>query len=89
MKLLPFVSGTTNWTFRIGVTVPDWRRSSFSYANGNCVEVSGLSTERIRVRDSKNPQGPQLEFTPSQWSTLLSAIRSGASVQPQGTKVYY
>lgn len=54
-----------------------WVTSSFSHANGNCVEVAGFSTELIRVRDSKDPKGPQLQFTRAEWSVLLGEIRNG------------
>lgn len=64
-------------TFPTGHTAPIWIRSSFSYANGNCVEVAGLSTDRIQVRDSKNPEGPMLQFTPAEWDAFLGDIRAG------------
>ena len=54
----------------------NWTKSSYSQANGNCVEI-GLSVELIRVRDSKNPQGPRLQFTPTEWDAFLGAVRNG------------
>lgn len=60
-----------------------WRKSSFSMANGDCVEVDDMlfrkSTEAgngIAVQDSKNPGGVILSFTPEQWNTFLAAIQS-------------
>lgn len=35
-----------------------WVKSSFSYANGNCLEVASLPGGGTGVRDSKNPDGP-------------------------------
>lgn len=55
----------------------EWAKSSFSYANGNCVEVAGLSTQMIRIRDSKNPEGPVLLFTPAEWDAFLGGVRNG------------
>jgi uncharacterized protein DUF397 len=53
-----------------------WTKSSFSMANGNCVEVAGLSSELVRVRDSKNP-GPVLEFSPERWSAFIRDVQAG------------
>ena len=57
--------------------VPDWKKSSLSYANGNCVEVAGLSGDLIRIRDSKNARGPVLGFTPDEWDAFLGGVRNG------------
>jgi uncharacterized protein DUF397 len=54
-----------------------WRKSSYSFSNGNCVEVRGLGAV-VEVRDSKNPQGPVLRLTHGQWQALLGGIRSGS-----------
>lgn len=54
-----------------------WTKSSFSMANGNCVEVTGLSGELIRIRDSKDPRGPMLQFTPPEWDAFLDGVRNG------------
>jgi hypothetical protein len=48
-----------------------WRKSSFSGAStGNCVEVA-VTVEAVAVRDSKNPDGPHLEFPHPHWTTFL------------------
>jgi len=49
---------------------PRWVKSSFSFSNGNCVEVAGLG-RMVGLRDSKDPEGPVLHFTPSEWSAFL------------------
>lgn len=55
-----------------------WRKSTWSGPDGgNCVEVAKLSGGRRGVRDSKNPTGPALVFTPTQWNTFLGGIKSG------------
>jgi hypothetical protein len=37
-----------------------WRKSSFSSATNNCVEIGRGPNGQIGVRDSKNPYGPSL-----------------------------
>ncbi|HEV8561171.1 MAG TPA: DUF397 domain-containing protein [Actinophytocola sp.] len=49
-----------------------WRKSSFSgaTAHGDCVEVA-VTVEAVAVRDSKNPDGPHLEFPHPHWHQFL------------------
>jgi hypothetical protein len=54
-----------------------WIKSSFSAYNGNCVEVAGLSSDRIRVRDSKHPSAAVLTFTPAEWDAFIGGARNG------------
>lgn len=54
-----------------------WRTSSYSGANGNCVEVAALPDGRVAVRDSKNPDGGMLIFTRAEMRAWLSGVRAG------------
>ncbi|MFD3569112.1 DUF397 domain-containing protein [Streptomyces sp. NPDC058667] len=55
----------------------DWRKSSYSSGEGgNCVEVAAHPTT-IHVRDSKNPDGPQLAVSPTAWAAFVD-VASGA-----------
>lgn len=54
----------------------EWTKSSYSGHNGNCVEVAPHD-HRIATRDSKNPTGPALLFTPAAWSAFVDAVAAG------------
>lgn len=54
-----------------------WRKSSYSGAVGNCVEVAPLPTGETAVRNSRDPHGPALVWAPAGISALVSGIRSG------------
>lgn len=56
---------------------PEWRKSSYSGNSGNCVEVAGNLPGIVAVRDSKDPDGPKLIFTPDEWRAFAAGIRSG------------
>ena len=60
-------------------TPPDtaWIKSSASFSNGNCVEVTQLPGGQIGVRHSRHPQGPVLRFTPAEWHAFLAGARNG------------
>jgi hypothetical protein len=59
------------------VTRAVWRKSSYSSGNGGqCVEVARNLPGVVAVRDSKNPEGPTLAFTPQEWRVFLDGIRA-------------
>ncbi|PZS40627.1 MAG: DUF397 domain-containing protein [Pseudonocardiales bacterium] len=67
-----------------------WQKSSYSVANGDCVEVgwrtssySGTNGDFVQVapapqgvlvRDSKNPEGPALAVPVTAWRALLHTL---------------
>ncbi len=55
-----------------------WRKSSYSGSNGGaCVEV-GTTGPAVAVRDSKNPDGPQLAFTAVTWKVFSNQLKATA-----------
>jgi hypothetical protein len=58
--------------------MPDlrWRKSTLSDPE-TCVEVADLPDGGAAVRDSKDPEGPVLRFTPAEWAAFLGGVKSG------------
>ncbi|MEW2166719.1 DUF397 domain-containing protein [Streptomyces sp. NPDC007084] len=54
-----------------------WIKSSHSNAEGNCVEVAGLAEGGIAVRNSRDPEGPALVYTPAEVAAFLAGAKDG------------
>ncbi len=55
-----------------------WIKSTRSGGNGGqCVEVARNLPGIIAVRDSKNPSGPSLIFTPAEWQAFVGGTKDG------------
>ena len=57
------------------LTSADWRKASASSNAGNCVEVAVNLPGLVAVRDSKDPAGPALTFTPAAWDAFTTRLR--------------
>ncbi|MFG1777381.1 DUF397 domain-containing protein [Micromonospora sp. NPDC049048] len=52
-----------------------WRKSTRSSSNGgDCVEVADNLLGVVGVRDSKDPAGPALVFTPTAWRAFVARL---------------
>ncbi|ATL67302.1 DUF397 domain-containing protein [Nocardia terpenica] len=54
-----------------------WFKSSRSGSMKDCVEIAHLNQGHVGVRDSKNPTGPALAFTPSEWDAFTTDVQHG------------
>ncbi|WP_349877202.1 DUF397 domain-containing protein [Micromonospora sp. HUAS YX12] len=53
-----------------------WRKSNRSGGNGGeCVEVATNLPALVAVRDSKDPAGPALTFTPRAWADFVTETK--------------
>jgi hypothetical protein len=53
-----------------------WRKAQSSVANGACVELAPVDG-MIAIRDSKDPDGPILRYTPAEWQAFLDGAKTG------------
>ncbi len=54
----------------------NWRKSSRSGGNGGaCIETAS-TPDTILIRDSKNPDGPRLAFTPRTWAAFAAKVKT-------------
>jgi len=66
-----------------------WRKASYSGNDGaDCVEVTATHDSAIAphkssadvlylMRDSKDPDGPKLAFTASEWDAFVAGVKDG------------
>lgn len=59
-----------------GVRSLSWVKASSSYGSGNCVEVASVA-DGVLLRDSKNPAGPWLSYTGTEFRAFVTAARQG------------
>jgi hypothetical protein len=61
----------------IDLSGASWFKSTRSQADRACVEVAFLDKGNVGVRDSKNPTGPALVFTPGEWRAFVAGAKDG------------
>lgn len=56
----------------------NWQKSRFSNPSGNCVELAQLPGGRgVAVRNSRDPHGPVLIYTPDEMWAFIEGSKSG------------
>ncbi len=55
---------------------PAWRKSSYSGAVGNCVELAWLDPGQAAIRNSRNPSGPALIYPRTQLQAFVHTTKS-------------
>ncbi|WP_194829333.1 DUF397 domain-containing protein [Nocardia sp. XZ_19_231] len=63
----------------IDTTGATWLRAGTGDGN---VEVAMLAEGHVALRDSKNPEGPVLIFTPSEWTAFTAGVHDGEFDRP-------
>lgn len=61
----------------LDLTRAQWSKSSYSSANGACVEVAKNLPGLVAVRDSKDPEGPKLLISSADWRTFVHGVKDG------------
>jgi hypothetical protein len=54
-----------------------FRKSSYSNATGECVEVASYSPRLVAVRDSKDSAGSRLLCSAAGWQEFVTQVREG------------
>lgn len=54
-----------------------WIKSRRSNAEGNCVEVAVLDGAGVALRNSRDPDGPALVYTPTEMAAFVAGAKDG------------
>jgi Domain of unknown function (DUF397) len=54
-----------------------WKKSSYSGNNGNCVEVAINLPDLVAIRDSKNSDGSRLLMSAASWRVFVRDLKAG------------
>lgn len=54
----------------------EWRKSSYSGANGNCVEIAPTA-DGVAIRNSNRPEAGTVEYTKAELAAFLAGVKDG------------
>jgi len=54
-----------------------WRKSSYSGEQTNCVEFRTTPNGEVEVRNSNRIEAGSLKFTPSEWRAFIAGAKDG------------
>lgn len=85
-NLDPERSGGSSPSIAGGEELPEvsdlaWRKSRFSTANGDCVEIA-VQAGGVAVRDSKDKNGHILLFRRDEWQQFIGDMKAGNPMVP-------
>lgn len=66
----------------VDLSTANWFKSNHCGAGKDCAEIAHLAQGCVGVRDSKNPTGPALLFTPTEWDAFTTGIQNGEFERP-------
>jgi hypothetical protein len=58
-------------------SVVSWRKSTYSNPSGNCVEMARVDGVGVALRNSRDPLGPVLTWTPAEMTAFVHGIKAG------------
>jgi len=64
-------------------TGAQWRKSSYSNGQANCIEAANVGDGNglVAVRDSKAPANPALAFTSSAWRQFTGTLKAASTAK--------
>ena len=54
-----------------------WRKATASNPRGDCVELARVAGGAVAVRNSRDPHGPALVYTPAEIAAFLTGAKAG------------
>jgi hypothetical protein len=54
-----------------------WRKSTASNPSGDCIELAALGGGAVAVRNSREPEGTALIYTPAEIAAFLAGAKAG------------
>ena len=62
---------------RTNPSASTWRTSSYSTGGNQCVEVAVMPDGQVAVRDTKDRESGNQQFSAAAWTTFVAALKRG------------